>query len=203
MENFNTMAENFDTARRIERAKWTVKAMRTRIERRNGLSAMEYGCGTGLVGMELAKDFESICFIDSSPGMLEQVDKKIKSLGLTTASTLCCDIMEEAINAHFDYIFASLVLHHIDDTQGILTRLLDLLNPGGHLVVVDLDKEDGGFHAKYPDFRGHNGYCQSELIELAREVGFSGAYVETFYHGSKEHAGKVSAYSLFVFDGQK
>jgi tRNA/tmRNA/rRNA uracil-C5-methylase (TrmA/RlmC/RlmD family) len=51
-------------------------------------SAVEFGCGTGLVGFQLIENFKSITFVDSSSGMIEQVNKKISGQGIKTASAL-------------------------------------------------------------------------------------------------------------------
>lgn len=204
MENFDLYSKNWDTENRTERAKAIANEICNHIEiNSNEKSAMEFGCGTGLVGFQLADRFKSIIFTDSSNGMIEQVEKKISELNIT-ASTLCCDFLTDIpSDLHVDYIFSSLVLHHIIDTKMILARLYKVLNNGGHLLIVDIDKDDGSFHAKYPDFDGHNGFDQLSLMNLIKEVGFSKANIHTFYHNSKCFNGKKSPYSLFILDAEK
>ena len=204
MENFDAMAKGFDTDIRITRAKIIADKIRSHITSKHKKSAIEYGCGTGLVGLQLANDFKSLLLIDSSFEMVKQVEQKLDKINNPMISTLCCDLMEnipEKLQA--DYIFSSLVLHHINDTEDALRRFYSLLSDGGHLLIVDIDEEDGGFHAKYPDFDGHNGFNHSALINLASKVGFVTTTVETFFHDTKIFECKENPYSLFILDAMK
>jgi len=199
MENFNAMAVDYDTDNRIRRAKIIANKIREHIEAEPKKSALEYGCGTGLVGLNLMNDFETLLFVDSSPEMLNQVRQKRPA-----ALTLCADLMENApTNLKVDCIFSSLVLHHIKNTEYALRHFYDMLNDGGHLLIVDVDEEDGSFHAKYPDFDGHNGFAHSYLNKLALKVGFKKATIKTFYHEVKVFNGNESPYSLFILNAVK
>lgn len=204
MEKFDSIAKDYDTDKRIQRAKVISDKIRSHVVPDKENTAMEFGCGTGLVGLELAPIFKSLLMVDASCGMIEQTKKKLNEMNLQTVTALCCDLTVSSDELpKFDYIFMSLVLHHIKDTEAILTRLHNMLNKGGHLLIVDLDKEDGSFHAKYPDFDRHNGFDQTELINLSKKAGCCKAEAETFYHGSKEFENRISKYSLFILDAEK
>ena len=185
MLGFDLLAKEYDTLRRVDRAASISDIIIKHIINGKNKSAMEYGCGTGLVGMRIASTVESLMFVDSSPEMIKQVSTKIKDQCIENASARSQDIVVSSANLpNFDYIFMSLVLHHIIDTELIFMRLHSLLNKGGHLLIVDLDEEDGKFHAEYADFDGHNGFSQIELIALSKGIGFYKAESETFYYGS-------------------
>jgi len=204
MEDFNLMAKDFDTIRRVERAKIVADEIRLHIFDGHTKSALEYGCGTGLVGFQLINDVRSMLFIDSSYAMIEQVKQKLLNLGKSPDCALCYDFTGGLPrNVKVDYVFSSLVLHHIKDTKTILSRLYEILNNNGRFIMVDLDTDDGGFHAKYQDFDGYNGFEQSFLRELAAEVGFKKIDIKTFYHGHKTTNGKDSPYSLFILKAEK
>ncbi len=51
--------EYFDTDRRIERSTKIADEIRARIVDGRNKTAMDYGCGTGLVGLRLVNDFTS------------------------------------------------------------------------------------------------------------------------------------------------
>ena len=204
MDCFDAAAKDFDTDWRIDRARIIADKIRTHIAVGCDRSAIEYGCGTGLVGFELINDFKTLLLIDSSPEMIKQAEQKLGRLGSPTASTLRCDFTEgvpETLRA--DYVFSSLVIHHIKDTMGILRRFYDVLNGSGHLLIVDVDEEDGSFHAKYPDFDGHNGFSHTALVDSALNAGFATATAETFFHDAKTFNGKKNPYSLFILDAVK
>ena len=204
MENFDLMAKDFDTAERIKRAKAIAGEIRLHVHDGDKKSAIEYGCGTGLVGFQLIDDFREILFVDSSSGMIEQVRQKLSDLEKRTDCAICCDFMTDVPkNIKADYVFSSLVLHHIRDIEIILTRFYDLLHKSGHLLIVDLDADDGSFHAKYPDFDGHNGFEQLNLIEIAKKVGFDKVEAKSFYFDKKKIKGREVPYSLFILDAEK
>ena len=61
-----------------------------------------------------------------------------------------------------------MVLHHIQDISRLANKFYTLLNDGGQVIIVDLDKEDGSFHKNEPGFNGHNGFEQEKLKEIFR-----------------------------------
>lgn len=204
MNIFDLRAKDFDTDARIERSKLFADEIRLHINDGDKKSAMEYGCGTGLVGFQLINDFSSILFVDSSPRMIEEVEKKLLVLKKPTEAAICRDfIMDSTDELSVDCIFTSLVLHHIEDTKDILSRLFNILRKDGQLLIVDIDTDDGSFHAETPGYDGHNGFDQSALVSLAMEVGFKKAETKTFYHGNKMLGGENKTYSFFILDAVK
>ena len=107
------------------------------------------------------------------------------------------------INLSVDYIFSSLVLHHINDTELILTNLFNLLNKNGKLLIIDVDTDDGNFHAHRTDFEGHNGYEHSFLIDLCKSIGFSEVEIKTFYHSHRAVDEIERPYSFFIMCAMK
>lgn len=53
IEKFDCIASQYDTFDRIEVAKIIADTIRTYVIDGKGKSAIDYGCGTGLVGMQL------------------------------------------------------------------------------------------------------------------------------------------------------
>ena len=204
MINYDLMAEDFDTEERIKRAKAFADELRKHIADGGNKSAVDFGCGTGLVGFELIDSFDSMTFIDSSVGMINQVEQKIFNKGISNARAMCCDLMKTALNnLSADYIFSSLALHHIIDTEAVLVRLFDLLHKDGHLLIIDLDTDDGSFHAHHPDFDGHNGFGQPFLKGLCEKTGFGSIEIKTFYRAHKTVKGQERPYSFFILDAIK
>ena len=183
MENFDEMAESYDTPDRIERSKMFADEFSKYIIDSEYKTAVEFGCGTGLVGLELINYFKSFIFIDSSSNMINFVEQKLVNSYKGKAQALCLDLSKTfLVNLSVDYIFSSLVLHHINDTKLILTNLYNLLNKNGKLLIIDVDTDDGNFHAHRTDFEGHNGYEHSYLVDLCKSVGFSDVKIKTFYY---------------------
>ena len=204
MNTFDSMAKNYDTDEATRRAKETADEMRKHIVDGHAKSAIEYGCGTGLVGLQLANDFDTLLLVDTSDGMIEQLEQKLDSMDVPSVSVLHYDIMTDTSqDLHADCIFSCMVLHHLKDIEDVFGRFYHILQPGGHILIADLDKEDGSFHADFPNFDGHNGFEHAFLTEAAAKAGFVKTEIQTFYNGYKPTSGDPLPYSLFILDATK
>lgn len=194
---FDMMATNYDTPERIRIAKIISDAVRDSLKDADNKKAIDFGCGTGLVGLNLLKDFKSVLFLDSSPNMIKQINKKIKEYNITNADTLCFDLEKESINnIRADYIILAQVLLHIMDIEPVLAGLYDMLNDEGHIIIVDFVKND----AVVSDIV-HNGFVQEELIEFMTRIGFKDNKFKPFYTGSKIFMNQDA--TLFILDSLK
>lgn len=197
MDIFNTMANAYDTADRIQIGKLASDAISEGLVDTTNKTAIDFGCGTGLVGMNLLEKFKSVLFLDSSQNMIDQVKGKIKAYNINNADTLCFDFEKDSRpELHADYIFMAQVLLHIQDIELILARLYTVLNKGGHLIIVDFDKNE-----EVVSDMVHNGFEQAELIKLMTKLGFRENQSKTFYTGSKIFMNQDA--SLFILDAQK
>jgi len=97
-----------------------------------------------------------------------------------------------------------MTLHHISDTQLILSKFYELLNPGGYLCVADLDKEDGSFHGHDVD-DVHKGFDRKQLASLAEELGFTKINFSTAYKMEQEvnENGETKLFPIFLMVAQK
>ena len=191
------MANRYDTEDRANIAKIIAETIRSELKDTKQKTALDYGCGTGLVGLELADQFQSILLVDPSVQMIKQVDQKIKERHIECASTLCCDFLEVLPDAlQFDYVIMSQVLLHIRDSRLILTRLYSVLKQGGHLLIADFDKNESVISDMV-----RNGFVQSELKELLRQIGFEAAESRTFLHRKRMFMNEDA--SLFILNAVK
>jgi ubiquinone/menaquinone biosynthesis C-methylase UbiE len=194
---FEMMANRYDTTDRIQISKVTSDAIREYLADTNDKNAMDFGCGTGLVGMNLLNDFNFMFFLDTSQNMINQVKQKIAEFNIQNADTLCFDFEKEGrMDLQADYIFMAQVLLHINDVELVLSRLYDVLNVGGHLLIVDFNKND-----EIVSDMVHNGFDQEKLIELMIKIGYREIQSKTFYTGSKIFMNHDA--SLFILDSQK
>lgn len=202
--SFDEYAKNWDTDKRISRAKIIANEICNSINIDESYSVMEFGCGTGLVSFNLYDKFNKITLIDSSKGMIDILNTKINKYKINNMAPKHLDIFNEDLeDEKFDVIYNSMVLHHINDINGIINKFYRLLNNNGYLCIVDLDKEDGSFHREYPDFNGHNGFNQNELKDILDSEGFSDVESETFLYDEKIIDGKKVNYSLFLMKARK
>lgn len=148
--SFDSYAKNWDTDMRINRASIVAKEISNTVDKGHNATAMEYGCGTGLVSFNLPNRFKHITMIDSSRGGMVDIAKdKIANYKSNNMSANCLDIADDMkIDDKYDIIYNSMVLHHIPNTKDITKEFHTLLNDKGILCIVDLDEEDGTFHKK-------------------------------------------------------
>lgn len=193
MENnvFEQMAKRYDTAERMKLAEIIVNKMKPKLQNCKDKTLLDYGSGTGLIGLELSDSVKAVLLVDSSSQMLEMAKAKIAQRKIQNAQVLEADFTQEVPSVKADIVFMSLVLLHIPDTNKILQNLFSVLNDGGELWIVDFDKNERISHPKV-----HNGFAHEELKGQLAEAGFGSTEIQTFHHG-KELFMKQDA-SLFL-----
>lgn len=202
--SFDSDAKTWDTEKRINRAQVIANEISSSIDINENQSAMEFGCGTGLVSFNLYDKFKNITLIDSSKGMIDILNSKIDTYKVNNMVPYDLDITNKnSLDMKFDVIYNSMVLHHVKDIEGIIKNFHELLNKDGYLCIVDLDKEDGSFHKEYPDFDGHNGFDQNDLKDILIKAGFKDIESNTFFYDEKIIEGEKINYSLFLMKARK
>lgn len=172
-------------------------AVRRAVPLNKTMHALDYGCGTGLLSFPLKDALGAILLADSSPGMLEVVNEKIAAQGVSNMTTLQLDLMADpAPEQTFDLVVTAMTLHHVPDTDRILHVFHDLLAPGGHLCIADLDQEDGSFHGIEVDV--HHGFDRADLHRRAEQAGFADVRFETVFSIAKEREAGTRDYPVFL-----
>ena len=105
---------------------------------------VDVGAGTGAGTLALARRFETadLIAIDRSPTMLERLQAAAASRGVAARlRTVQADLDTgwPAAVAAADLAWASSSLHHVADPDRVLADIHAALNPGGLLVVVEMD----------------------------------------------------------------
>jgi ubiquinone/menaquinone biosynthesis C-methylase UbiE len=196
-EKFEMIADIYDTSERIQIAKVSSDAICEHLVDAKNKNAIDFGCGTGLVGMNLLKDFSSMLFLDTSQNMINKIKQKISSSNIQNAATLCFDFEKDSLSdLHTDYIFMAQVLLHIEDFKTVLLKLYDVLNQGGHLIIIDFNKND-----EIVSDMVHNGFDGEELTKIMSKIGYKNIRSRTFYKGNKIFMGHDA--SQFILDSQK
>lgn len=202
--SFGNRAKDWDNDARIERFKKVAEKINEIIGNQKYNSIMEYGCATGLIGLNLCNKFKKITLMDSEREMIEIVTEKVRKDDKNNIFPIQIDLINEWYKEEkFDFIYTCLTLHHILDTEKIIKTFYNLLNENGALCIIDLDKEDGSFHINHKDFNGHNGFEHRYIEVIFESAGFSSIKLDTFYNGEKIYKEKKIPYSLFYAVGYK
>ena len=200
MENsFDRMASTFDTDYRVRRAAAVSESIGGKIDMAKKQNVLELGCGTGLVTLRLMDRIGRLTLVDSSVGMLNRLGEKLRALDTAKDIRIYGDLFSSAIPPlSYDFIYSSMVLHHIRDTDSCARRFHELLIPGGHACVVDLTPVDALYHAAEPDFDGYHGFVPDDLVGRFERHGFFAESCDIIYRDSKLIEGRDIPYSLFM-----
>lgn len=185
---FNEMAKKYDNEQRTELANVVASEIRGNINDSADKILLDYGCGTGLVGLQFSADFKKVIFSDISEEMLKVVDSKIEMSNINNAETKGTDFLS---NVKADTIIVSLVLLHVSEYQELIKELSDRLNDQGQLLIVDFDKNEMIQHDKV-----HNGFTREEMHIALNGAGLNNVEIKTFYHGEKVFMNKDA--SMFI-----
>ena len=173
MVDFDSHAKGWDDdPEKVERARAIAKSIRKNIRLTPDMSAMEYGCGTGLLSFSLAPYLRRITLVDNSPAMFSVLEEKNRALGAGNMVPIRFDLLKDPLpRDRYHLICTVMTLHHMMDTEKVLRDFRQLLEHPGTLCVADLDKEDGSFHHE-EDFVRHTGFNRKELQEQVLRTGF-------------------------------
>jgi len=181
------------------------EAVRTQVPLHPSMTALDFGCGTGLLSLALQPVLHRVIGIDSSSGMLEKMQEKSQAMHLDNVETRLLDLTSEAPPAdlHAELIFSAMALHHIADLPRLLQVFCQLLSPGGWLALADLDSEDGSFH---PDLTGvyHSGIDRAWLQAQLETLGFHHLRATTAHVIERPNEqGALRQYPVFLVSGQR
>ena len=150
-----------DLPRRVNLAKAIVNNILPHLK--GDEKVLEFGCATGLVGLNIAPFVKEVIGIDTSSKMVEKFNEKTKKLNLNAKAKLQ-DIFE--VEDKFDIVISSMTLHHIKDINLLSNKLSTIANK---VFLADLVKEDGSFHTRGNDDVMHFGFSLEELKDYFKE----------------------------------
>ncbi len=97
----------------------------------------DLGCGTGTLSALLAMHDHHVTGVDFSPRMIELAREKVRSAGVS-ATFVCADASSPPLPSnHFDVVLSRHVLWAMPQPAEALLRWIDLLRPGGRLILIE------------------------------------------------------------------
>lgn len=203
MSEFDQKAATWDeNPERVKRAEVIAKRIASNLDLSKVKAALEYGSGTGLLSFALRDKIPHITLMDESAEMIKVALVKKDKLEAFNIDPIQYNLQKQPLpNIRFDLIYLLLTLHHIEDVGSILKKFNELLTENGHLVIIDLDKEDGSFHDG--EFHGHKGFERDNLEALLRASGFQPQSYNVCYKLEKETEEGLKKYPLFLLVSEK
>ena len=189
---------------RVKLAKDIAHAISKQIVLTPEMDVMDFGCGTGLLTIQIQPLVRSITGVDSSQGMLDIFNTKISKLKLTNIRALLVDLDKgDTLAGNYHLIVSNMTLHHIKEIQPFFNQFYNIMAPAGYLCIADLDLDEGQFHN---DKTGvfHFGFDRTTLRKSFTEAGFENVHDVTAAEVVKPaHNGEMSRFTVFLLTGQK
>lgn len=206
MDRFSEHAATWDDEPgHAERAADVAAAIRAALPLSTDLQALEIGAGTGLLARALADDLGTVVVTDVAPGMVEVAAVKLDDPRYAGWSARQFDIEADDVpDEQYDLVMGLLTLHHMGDIAAVLTRCAQLLRPGGHVAMVDLDHDqDGAFHQHVHDFDGHDGFTRASVEAWLEDAGFVDIALSSAGSVTKGEPGHEREFPMFLAVGRK
>ena len=189
--DFNHKAETFDSPKNIFLANLVYQAVEKQIDLLSDKEILDFGGGTGLLALPLAKQAKSVTLVDISEKMLEQARLKAEQQEIKNIQFLERDLLENPLEKEFDLIVVCRVLHHMPDLDAALSLFHQHLKGDGRLLIADFTKTEAN----------HHGFDLSELENKLMEHGFSSVHSQILYSAEDLFQGNYS--ELFLTVAQK
>lgn len=107
----------------------------------NVATALDVGCGEGLLAFDVADRGASVIGIDPDGSSINRAEADPRASSLT--QFICGDLFTYPFERQsFDLVASNAMLHHVDAQAG-LRRMRELVRPGGVLVVVGFAQRSG------------------------------------------------------------
>ena len=165
------------------------------------LTAMDYGCGLGQVGLQLVDHFAHIILADPDLDALSQAATASSGMPGISIMPLDLSVGSPPPDLRVDVILSCLSWHHVLNLDTLL-ETLPSVSPGGQLLVAEMDFDGGAYHAELPDFKGVDGFDRGELKGRLHRHGYLKVSVADLWQGQKWVAGKLTAMSLFLLQAR-
>jgi ubiquinone/menaquinone biosynthesis C-methylase UbiE len=212
MEKINSEKRNFDQEAaswdqmpgRVKVAQDIANSMIRKINLTPDMDVLDFGCGTGLLTLALQPFVRSITGVDSSQGMLDVFNKKIKEQNLRNTQVNYLDLDKgDVITGSYHLVVSSMTLHHIKDISSLVKQFYSVLHPSGQLAIADLDLDDSQFHTNN-DGVFHFGFDREDLRQMIVAAGFRDVKNHAAAQVEKPvDDGKIRLFTAFLMIGCK
>lgn len=170
---FDIAASNWDL--NVERAKFLsglLDNLLAKMSVDNDMTCIDYGCGTGRAALRIAPDVKHVYALDTSTGMLAELEKKLKEGNITNVTPINMDLSKENFpHGEADALLSIMTMHHVDDIDALLDNIARAIKAGGKIFLMDLCTEDGSFHQNEMQVP-HFGFAPELICEKLRARGF-------------------------------
>ncbi len=132
----------------------------------DGLTVLDFGCGTGALTQLISPRVKSIVAIDPSSKMIEYLDKKALNNVLSLPDYLSKELVvnRPELASKFDLIVASSVCSFLPDYEATLAMLTSLLKEKGFFVQWDWLSDDDSSDMGLTPKRVRQAFALNDLV---------------------------------------
>jgi ubiquinone/menaquinone biosynthesis C-methylase UbiE len=190
--------------RRVQLAKDLFRAISEEVVLTPAMEVLDFGCGTGLVTLQLSARTGRVTGVDSSQGMLGVLDGKVRSCQVANVTARHVDLESgDVLDGMYDLVVSTMTLHHVRDITRLLEQFARVLKAGGHVCIADLDPDNGEFHDNKEGVF-HAGFERNRLRDLLSAAGFADVRDKTAAEVVKpDTSGKMKKFTVFLVTGRR
>jgi 2-polyprenyl-3-methyl-5-hydroxy-6-metoxy-1,4-benzoquinol methylase len=143
------------------------------------LDVADFGCGTGVLSVAIARWARKVVAIDQSAPTLERARERVRREELKNVELVCEDLHQLSLpDGKQDLVVISQSLHHVKEPRAVLREAARILKPEGRLVVLELMPHQEKWVLERLGHQ-HLGFSPKVLEEGMRQVGFGQIASET------------------------
>jgi SAM-dependent methyltransferase len=114
------------------------------------VKALDIATGTGEFARALAPKVGAVVGLDATDAMLEQGKKFIKQAGISNISFKKGVVQDIPFaDASFDIVACRYAFHHFADPKPVISEMVRVCKPGGHVIIVDIIIPDESLAIEY------------------------------------------------------
>jgi ArsR family transcriptional regulator len=161
------------------------------------LDVADFGCGTGVLSVSIARWAKTVLAIDQNPDALHEARSRAKRQGARNITFLREDLHHLSLPAErTGLVVLSQSLHHVEDPQAVLAEAARILTHGGKVVVLELMPHRETWVQERLGHR-HLGFQPADLERQLRRAGFERVNREVHPQNAS------SPFRVFLLTGEK
>jgi len=161
------------------------------------LDVADFGCGTGVLSVSIARWARSVVAIDQNKDALAEAKARAKRENVRNITFLREDLHHLSLpDARTGLVVLSQSLHHVEDPPAVLAEAARILAPGGRVVVLELMPHRETWVQERLGHR-HLGFQPADLERQLKRAGFERVAREVH----PQNAG--SPFRVFLLTGEK
>jgi ArsR family transcriptional regulator len=141
------------------------------------LEVVDFGCGTGVLSVELARWAQRVTAIDHSAVALEAARARARREGVKNVQFLEADLraLPKGVQGN-DLVVLSQSLHHVEQPERVLAEAARVLKPGGRAMVLELMPHDERWVTARLGHQ-HLGFQPATLVGAMSAAGFTDVHL--------------------------